>query len=136
VVDPQDMRVAFAVYGVLYLVVELVGQRLRNVGWARITPLDVATAVTDALLTVAICCAVVLAVHLGWRRWGGSVRARHQAGSDGAEWNDRPIGVSSWRPEPVALPAAAPAPKPGGTYAANPYSQGRARFPEEPGHLL
>jgi hypothetical protein len=130
------MRLPFLAYGVLYVVVELVGQQLRDVGWARITPLDVATAVTDALLTVAICCAVVLAVHLGWRRCGESVRAWQQAGPAAVEWDGQPLGVSSWRPEATALPAAVPAAKPGGTYAANPYSQGRARFPEEPGHLL
>jgi hypothetical protein len=137
VVDQQDMRLSVLAYGVLYVVVELVGQQLRDVGWARITMLDVATAVTDALLTVAICCAVVLAVHLGWRRWGQPLRAAwRQATPDGAEWDERPIGVSSWRPEPLSLPAAGPAPEPGGTYASNPYSQGRARFPKEPGHLL
>jgi hypothetical protein len=132
------MRRAILTYGVLYVVVEMVGQQLEDVGWGRIRPLDVATAVTDALLTVAICCAVVLAVHLGWRRWGESVRAWQRARFGDEEWDDQPIGVASWRPEPPALPAPVrvPAAKRGGTYAANPYSQGRNRFPEEPGHLL
>ena len=127
-------------YGVLYVVVEMVGQQLEDVGWAQISFLDVATAGTDALLTVAICCAVVLAVHLGWRRWGESLRAWERARSGEAQWDDQPIGVTSWRPAPAALPAPLPAPSPvakrGGTYAVNPYSQARHRFPEEPGHLL
>ena len=125
------------VYGVLYVVLEMVGQALRDVGWARVTGLDVATAVTDALLTVAVCCAVVLAAQLGWRRWGPSLHAWQQARLGETEWADEPIGVASWRPAPLALPApAAPAPKSGGTYAPNPYSQSRHRFPEEPGQLV
>jgi hypothetical protein len=137
-VDPPGMRVSIVVYGVLYVVLEMVGHALQSVGWARVTGLDVATAVTDALLTVAVCCAVVLAAQLGWRRWGPALRAWQQARSGEGEWDDEPIGVASWRPEPLALPAPpAPAPaKPAGTYAPNPYSQFRHRFPEEPGQLL
>jgi hypothetical protein len=130
------MRLSILVYGVLYVVVEMVGQQLQDVGWARISPLDVATAVTDALLTVAICCAVLLGVHLAWRRWGESLRVWQQTQFSQAEWDDQPIGVASWRPEPAAPSVAVPAAKPGGTYAANPYSQSRSRFPEEPGNLL
>ena len=132
------VRVSFLVYGVLYVVVELIGQALGDMGWAHISPLDVATAVTDALLTVAICCAAVLAVHLSWRRWGDSLRAWQAAQLDRPEWDDAPIGVPSWRPEPAPLPAPIPAPVPvsGGTYARNPYVQAGNRFPQEPGQLL
>ena len=49
------MRVSFLVYGVLYVVFEVVGYQLEQIGWTDISALDVATAVTDGLLTVAVC---------------------------------------------------------------------------------
>ena len=48
------------VYGVLYVVLEMVGQQLGAVGWPQVTALDVATALTDAFLVLAIGAAVAL----------------------------------------------------------------------------
>jgi hypothetical protein len=139
------MRVSFLVYGVLYIAIEIVGNKLETVGWPRITPLDVAEALTNALLAIVICIALVVAVDLGRERWGPALRAWHEerlrlaaeaAQEDWADvvWDDEPIGVRSWRPEPLALPAGAPAAAPTGTYytpsAPNP------PFPEEPGRQL
>ncbi|MGY1637194.1 hypothetical protein ACI78V_11135 [Geodermatophilus sp. SYSU D00742] len=130
------MRVSFAVYGVLYVVAEIVGARLESVGWPRLTPLDVATAVTDACLTVAVGLAVLVGLDLGGRRWQRWVRARRAEQAQRAgQYRELqpPIGVPSWRAEPLALPAG-PAPAPARDYSGTP-SGGRT-FPEEPGRLL
>ena len=139
------MRVSFLVYGVLYIAIEIVGNKLETVGWPKITPLDVAEALTDAFLAIVVCIALVVAVDLGRERWGPALRAWHAerlrlaaeaAQDDWAEvvWDDEPIGVRSWRPEPLALPAAAPGAAPSGTdYTA---SAPNPPFPEEPGRQL
>jgi len=136
------MRVSFLLYGVLYVAVEIIGNQLEKVGWAHIEPLDVASALTDALLAIVICIALVVAVDLGRARWGPALRAwneeRLRAAAEGklatswdeVSWDDEPIGVRSWRPEPLALPAPAPS-SPGGTYY-TPSTYGPP-FPEEPG---
>jgi hypothetical protein len=143
------MRVSFLVYGVLYVAVEIIGTQLEQVGWARIDPLDVASALTDALLFIVVCIALLVASDVARQRWGPALVAWHQErlrahAESQAEvvWDDEPIGVTSWRPEPIALPAgpaAAPTPPPGGgTYATSTYgprTPGHS-FPEEPGHLL
>src|SRR3954463_6651775 len=138
------MRVSFLVYGVLYIAIEIVGNKLETVGWPRITPLDVAEALTNALLAIVICIALVVAVDLGRERWGPALRAWHQerlrlaaeAPEHRAEGggDDEPIGARSWRPEPIALPAAAASTSPGGTYYTP--SSASPPFPEEPGPLL
>src|SRR4051812_31007253 len=99
------MRVSFLVYGVVYVVIEMIGAALENVGWGRITGLDVATAVTNACLAVALVLAGLLAVKLGVQRWGPTVRSWWDALGHQPEvvWDDEPIGVPSWRPEPQEL---------------------------------
>ena len=106
------MRMAFWAYGLLYVLVEMIGHELESVGWVDVTPLDVAQAVTDAVLAVTVVLAVLLALHLGAERWRRSMAAWHAD-----QELDRmliasagPITVTSWRPEPLALPAA-PAPR-------------------------
>jgi hypothetical protein len=138
------MRVSFLVYGVLYVAVEIVGNQLETVGWPKITPLDVAEALTDAMLAIVICIAIVVGVDLGRERWGPALRAWHQerlrlaaeAREHPAEvvWDDEPIGVRSWRPEPIALPSGAASASPGGTYYTP--SSASPPFPEEPGPQL
>jgi hypothetical protein len=144
-VDPSGVRVSFLVYGVLYVAVEIVGQQLETVGWPEITPLDVASALTNALLAIVICIALVVAVDLGRQRWGPALRAWNEerlrlaaeaAAENWAEvvWDDEPIGVRSWRREPLTLPATVPSAPAGGTYY-TPATPGRP-FPEEPGRQL
>ena len=124
-------------YGVLYVVLEMVGYQLEQVGWADISPLDVATAVTDALLTVAVCAAVLLAFDLGLRRWARSMAAWRQDRADHqAEIWDEPIGGDSWRPAPLAVTAERVEQPPERAYSGNPYSFARHRFPKDPGTLL
>jgi hypothetical protein len=135
-VDPIRVRVSFLVYGVLYVVLEMVGYQLEQVGWAEVTGLDVATAVTDALLTVAVCAAVLLAVDLGLKRWGASAKAwLAERAQPEAEFWDQPIEVRSWRPEPLAVTAERVEQRPR-SYTGNPYSFARHRFPKDPGTLL
>ncbi|RBY97846.1 hypothetical protein DQ237_02765 [Blastococcus sp. TF02-8] len=135
------MKVWLLVYGVLYVVIEMVGQSLESVGWPRITALDVATAVTDAFLTVSVMCAVLLALKLGAERYGPRLVLRWENGRPVELAPGGPIGVRSWRPEPPSLPAVpASPPRPGSTYSVGAYGRSRRRvapsFPEEPGHLL
>ena len=131
------MRVSFLVYGVLYVVVEIVGAQIEAIGWPQLTALDIATAVANACLTVAVGIAVLVGADVGGRRWRRSYELwrEERACLETAPWEDSgPITVPSWRPEPLALPAGRPVdPAPGGDYAVP--SRGRP-FPEEPGLLL
>lgn len=132
------MRVSFLVYGVLYVVVEVVGHELEQIGWTDISALDVASALTNAFLTVAVCAAVLVALDLGARRWRRSMEAwrRERAAVEGEIW-DETIGVTSWRPGPLAISAERvdhPPRRPG--YTGNPYSFAGHRFPKDPGTLL
>ena len=105
------MRVAFSVYGVLYVVIEIVGYQLEQVSWPEVTALDVATALTNAFLTVAVLVAVLVAIDVLGHRWHRHLRAAalERARLATEEWADQePITVQSWRPEPQALPAGAP----------------------------
>ncbi|MGY2082536.1 hypothetical protein [Blastococcus sp. SYSU DS0539] len=134
------MRIWLLAYGVLYVIIEMVGHSLETIGWPQLTALDVATAVTDAFLTVSICLAALLAGRLGLRRWGPPARAPAPYAPPEL-LVERPIGVRSWRAAPLALPAAAPGRSP---YSVGAYGPGWGRrgrrvapaFPEEPGRLL
>jgi hypothetical protein len=119
------------VYGVLYVVMEMIGHQLEQVGWSQVSALDVATAVTDAFLTVAICGAVLLALELGAQRWQRFRRAR---APDEIQLVAGPIEVTSWRPEPEA--PSSPAAAGSGTYGGNPYTFAGHRYPKDDGRLL
>jgi hypothetical protein len=118
------MRVAFLMYGALYVVIEIVGYQLEQVTWPEITPLDVATALTNAFLTVAVLVAVLVAIDVLGHRWRRHLQAvrLEEARVAAEEWADpEPITVQSWRSAPLALPAAA-APV-GNVHAANAYAR-------------
>ena len=107
------MRIAFGVYGVLYVAIEIIGHELSQVSWPQLTGLDIATALADALLTVALMVAVLVAMDVLGHRWRRHLRtvALEEARAAAAEWADTPpITVHAWRAEPLAL-AAAPAPR-------------------------
>ena len=104
------MRVAFSVYAVLYVVIEIVGYQLEQVSWPEVTALDVATALTNAFLTVAVLVAGIVAVDLQghrWRRHRRAVAAERARLAAAAEVEPEPLTVRAWRPERLALPAAA-----------------------------
>jgi hypothetical protein len=131
------MRVAFLVYGVLYVGIEIVGYQLERVSWPQITALDVATAVANALLTVAVLVAALVAVDVLGHRWRRHLRAvrLERARLAAADWIDgdwtdaEPLTVHAWRPGPLALPAGPAPAQPGG--APNAYA--RQAWPEESG---
>ncbi|MGY1712555.1 hypothetical protein ACI8AC_23895 [Geodermatophilus sp. SYSU D00758] len=132
------MRVSFVVYGLLYVLVELVGYQLEQVGWPRLTALDVAAAITDACLAVAVVSAVLVGGDVGLRRRRAQRRERLAVVDDAArpavEPETGPITVRSWRPR-AALPAGHSAyPVPDVAEAA--YPTGSRPFPERPGRLL
>ena len=144
------MRVSILVYGVLYVVVEVMTAQFAAVGWLRLTALDVATAAANACLTVAVGIALLVGMDVYGRRWRRAVVAwrEERARLDAEAWEEpATITVSSWRPEPLALPAGPSSwnsvtrgqtvrsqdPAPGGDYAVP--ARGRP-FPEEPGRLL
>ena len=109
------MKVAFAVYGLLYVVIEVVGYQLERVSWPEITALDVAPAVTNAFLTVAVLVAVLVAADVLGHRWRRHRRALavERARLAAQDWTEpEPLTVQAWRPEPLALPAA---PRPAST---------------------
>ena len=132
------MRVSFLVYGVLYVVLEVVGYQLERIGWTDISALDVATALTDAFLVLAVGGAALVAADVGLRRWGRSMAAwrRRRPDAHGEIW-DPPIGVDSWRSAPLAVTAErVEAPSRRAPYTGNPYSFAGHRFRRDPGSLL
>ncbi len=159
------MRVPVLVYALLYLVIELIGAQLAAVDWALITPLMVASAVTDALLVLAVLVAALVAADLSkhrWRplvhswlhayawphsgRWGGHRLHHHHHDHDDHDDQHRDeapaVGVTSWRPERLALPMGSPSAPPTATYAAPTYAvsgtpapPGRP-FPEDDDRML
>jgi len=90
------MRVAIVVYGLLYVAVEVIGNRIEQVGWPQVTALDVATACSQAAVAVA----VVIGLMVGWDIAARRYRRhrREQARAALAEWTaPEPLTVSSWR---------------------------------------
>ncbi|MQA32018.1 hypothetical protein [Modestobacter roseus] len=146
------MRVSFLVYAVLYVVIEIIGYQLERIGWPELTPLDVATAVTNAMLAVAVLVAALVGLDLLGHRWRRWVRAHREEQARLAQelWAaaQQPIVARSWRPARWALPAAGPAlpwtptdhaetasPRsPVNAYA--PAAGSRHAFPEDDGRLL
>lgn len=110
VVDVRRVRIALLVYGLFLLVVELVGSRLALIGWGRVTVLDIASAVADASLVVAVVLAVLLSGKLAVRRWRRWLRRAARARLVESLRPARPIDVRSWRetaPEQAAREEAA-----------------------------
>lgn len=133
--DAVQMRLSVLVYGVLYVVLEMVGHQLATVGWGRVTPLHVASALVDALLVIVVAIAALVLCDLARKRWGLAFRAWQERQLPAAEERWEPIGVGSWRPESTPFPRAISAPviPTTGTYGTT--GVGR-RFPEAPGSLL
>jgi len=144
------VRVSILLYVVLYVVVEVVSARLEAIGWPRLTALDVATAAANACLTVAVGVALLVVADVYGPHWRRRLATRREQRARLPETSTDPAGpitVSSWRPEPLALPAGPSSrtaattgrPRPGrdaadnGDYAVP--ARGRP-FPQDPGRLL
>jgi hypothetical protein len=109
------MRVSLVVYGVLYVVIEMVGYQLELIGWPQITALDVASALTNALLWVALVTAVLVSLDVAGDRWRRQLRERQRELAWVSSWRRRqgwddagPITVASRRSPVLALPPGAP----------------------------
>ncbi len=104
------MRASVLVYVLVYLVVEMIGAQLAAVDWAAVTPLMVASAVTQAMLVVSVLVAVLVAADLTKHRWQPALRTwRENAPRRAGWWSARRsdgdeddcyaevVGVTSWR---------------------------------------
>lgn len=129
------MRLPILVYGVLYVVLEMVGQALETVGWRRVTPLHVVSALVDALLAIVLAIAVLVLWDVGRQRWGPAVRAWQARQIAAVEEPYEALGVPSWRleREPPSPPLAVAAAPLFGTYGTAGHGH---RFREDPGQLL
>ncbi len=137
-VDPVSVRVSLLVYGVLYVVLEVVGYHLEQLGWTDVSALDVATAVTDALLVLAVCAAVLVGLDLAtqwWRRWSVA-RQPERIRLLGEVWEKPTEDAPARRQAPLAVAAERVEAPPKRAYTGNPYSFAGHRFPEDPGSLL
>lgn len=132
------MRVSLVVYGALYVVLEMVGAQLNAVGWPGLTALDVATAVVNALLVVAVGLALLVGGDLLAARWRRRLRARRQAAALAAAaaalTAGRLLTVSAERAAQLALPAAPSPPPASGTAQRERYLA--PGFLDEHGRLL
>jgi hypothetical protein len=121
------MRIPFVIYGLLYIMVEVIGEQIEEIGWPQLTALEVATAVVHGLVTVIVVLAALIAADTLVRRSRRSAQAWRLERARAAEeaWvDDGPITVQAWRPEPLALPAGPPPSSPAAAYAASAYAPG------------
>ena len=142
------MKRVVVAYGVVLVVLVMVSREFEAAGWTGVGALQIASALVNSLLVLALIAAVLLAGRLGLDRWALSMTRwrREQARAErGAMLEAEIIGVTSWRPDshrPAPLPqtdAAPPAPQPspaGFTYVGPSYGHEAPPtppFPEEPG---
>jgi hypothetical protein len=104
------MKHALAAYGVVLVVLTMLGRRFEAAGWTGVDALDIGAALVDAVLALAIAAALLLAGKLGLERWALSMaRWRRDRALAEAELPDAEvIGVTSWRsgsPPPPPPPA-------------------------------
>jgi predicted transporter len=96
------MRTAFVVYGLLYVAVEVVSNKIDQVGWPQLTALDVATACSQAALAVAVVIALLVGWDLAVHRWRRHRRDRARV--ELAAWAEpAPLTVESVRVESVQV---------------------------------
>ncbi len=132
------MKHALVAYGVVLVVLLMLARQFEAAGWTGVGPLDVATALVNALLVVAVAAGLLLAGRLSLAAWARSMQRwrRAQAAAAGRVVPDaRIVGVTSWRagahpsPAPPALPASpGPAPSPA---RPDPVRPGRAPLPAQ-----
>ncbi len=145
------MKHALVAYGVLLVVLTMLAREFEAAGWTGVGALDIAAALVDAVLVLAVAAAVLLAGKLGLERWALSMeRWRRDRALAEAELPDAEvIGVTSWRPAappPVAPPAPvepavqpAPTSSAGFTYVGPSYARempAAPPFPERRGRRI
>lgn len=102
------MKHALVAYGTVLVVLTMLARRFEAAGWTGADSLDVAAALVDSLLVLAVAAALLLAGRLALTAWARSM-ARWRRDRALAESLAVPeaevVGVTSWRP-------AAPPPPP------------------------
>lgn len=128
------MKHALTAYGVVLVVLLMLARQHEAAGWTGVGALDIATALVNALLVVAVAAGLLLAGRLSLAAWARSMQRwrRAQAAAEGSAVPDaRIVGVTSWRagsqPSP-APPGRAALPGPARPAPAVP---GRAPLPAQ-----
>ncbi len=128
------MKHVLVAYGVVLVVLLMLARQFEAAGWTGVGALDVATALVNALLVVAVAAGLLLAGRLSLAAWARSMQRwrRAQAAAEGHVVPDaRIVGVTSWRagahPSP-ALPALPALPGPARPVPARP---GHAPLPAQ-----
>lgn len=104
------MKHVLVAYGVVLVVLVMLAREFEAAGWTDVDALDVAAALVDAVLVLAVAAGVLLAGRLGLERWARSMARwrRDRALADALAWPDAEVvGVTSWRPGAPPLPAPA-----------------------------
>ncbi|WP_040339720.1 hypothetical protein [Candidatus Blastococcus massiliensis] len=144
------MKRALVAYGVVFVVLMMVSREFEAAGWTGVGALEIAEALVNSVLVLALVAAVLLAGRLGFERWELSVyrwRREQARAARSAMLEAEIIGVTSWRsgphrPGPAPLPHVEPAsaapqpPSAGFTYVGPSYGHDvppTPPFPEEPG---
>jgi hypothetical protein len=145
------MRHALAAYGAVLVILLMLARQFEAAGWTGVTGLDVATALVNAVLVLALGAGLLLAGQLGLDRWARSMEKwRHQRAVESGEAPDAEvIGVTSWRPgtrsspsppaQTVLAPPAAPIASSGFTYVGPSYGRdvpAAPPFPDRPGRRI
>ncbi|RBY75354.1 hypothetical protein DQ239_16880 [Blastococcus sp. TF02-09] len=131
--------------GVVLVVLLMLAREYEAAGWTDVGVLELASALVNSLLVVAVAAGVLLAGRLGLESWARSMERwrRRQALAAGEDWADAEVvEVTSWRTGPPApQPALEAAPQPAGppagfsyvgpSYAPDP--RPAPPFPERPG---
>jgi hypothetical protein len=114
------MKHALVAYGTVLVVLTMLARRFEAAGWTGVDSLDVAAALVDSLLVLAVAAALLLAGRLALTAWARSM-ARWRRDRALAETLAVPeaevVGVTSWRP---GAPPPPPPPALAGPLAAPP----------------
>lgn len=115
------MKHVLTAYGVVLVVLLMLARQYEAAGWTGVGALDVATALVNSVLVIAVVAGLLLAGRLSLAAWARSMQRWHraQAAAERSAVPDaRIVGVTSWRtgsrPSP-ALPALPGSAVPGGT---------------------
>ncbi len=103
------MKHALVAYGVVLVLLLMLVRQFEAAGWTGVGALEVATALVDSMLVLAVVAGGLLAGRLGLERWARSMSRwrREQALAAIGTWPEAEvIGVTSWRQGPRPLPAA------------------------------
>jgi hypothetical protein len=106
------VKIALVVWALLFVVVEMVANRLAEAGWRPLRVMDLVGGAVDALPLFAVVLGFLLgagALVRSWRRsvtsWDREQRERRAAAR--AEEQQERLTVRAWRGEPLPLPAGA-----------------------------